>query len=332
MFQNFERKISPATTLVTAAMCSAIAIIFSVIGLYLPVLSIIAFLIVPIPIAYVCLRFGMKWGWLVSVTVLLLDSILFDILSVAFASVTFCLLGLMLGFCYQKKYSAVKTLWLSVIVSAGTLIAQFAIASLFTGADLSIFLGNIPPELNQEIDTILTGVYSGSDLEMVKIQVNETLNLIVKALPFSFFLVAVFQAFAPMWLCRKIFNRLGISNIPYFSPFYSWQFSPFIVYTYIAVILGKILFQSIGIWRVDYESVILNISLLCMWIMWLQGLSVLWWATYYKPTWRTWRWPIVIGSFILPLIQFIVAGAGAWDMITGYRKKAEKLKNTHTVS
>ena len=59
---------------------------------------------------------------------------------------------------------------------------------------------------------------------------------------------------------------------------------------------------------------------------------VLWWATYYKPTWRTWRRPIVIGSFILPLIQFIVAGAGAWDMITGYRKKAEKLKNTHTVS
>ena len=94
MFQNFERKISPATTLVTAAMCSAIAIIFSVIGLYLPVLSIIAFLIVPIPIAYVCLRFGMKWGWLVSVTVLLLDSILFDILSVAFASATFCLLVL----------------------------------------------------------------------------------------------------------------------------------------------------------------------------------------------------------------------------------------------
>ena len=94
----FSNRQSRAGTLVTASMCTAIAVVFSVIGLYIPVFSTLVFLIVPIPIAYMCLMGNMKWGVAVCVAVLLLDSLLFGVMSGAFASSVFCLLGLTLGY------------------------------------------------------------------------------------------------------------------------------------------------------------------------------------------------------------------------------------------
>ena len=99
----FSNRQSQAGTLVTASMCTAIAVVFSVIGLYIPVFSTLVFLIVPIPIAYMCLMGNMKWGVTVCVAVLLLDSLLFGVMSGAFASSVFCLLGLTLGYGYRKK-------------------------------------------------------------------------------------------------------------------------------------------------------------------------------------------------------------------------------------
>ena len=77
----FSNRQSRAGTLVTASMCTAIAVVFSVIGLYIPVFSTLVFLIVPIPIAYMCLMGNMKWGVAVCVAVLLLDSLLFGVMS-----------------------------------------------------------------------------------------------------------------------------------------------------------------------------------------------------------------------------------------------------------
>ena len=131
----FSNRQSRAGTLVTASMCTAIAVVFSVIGLYIPVFSTLVFLIVPIPIAYMCLMGNMKWGVAVCVAVLLLDSLLFGVMSGAFASSVFCLLGLTLGYGYRKKYSAATILALGTLVSAAVFGAQVFFASAFMGFD-----------------------------------------------------------------------------------------------------------------------------------------------------------------------------------------------------
>lgn len=57
-----------------------------------------------------------------------------------------------------------------------------------------------------------------------------------------------------------------------------------------------------------------------------QGISFLWWCREYKPKWGSWRWPVLIASFLIPLVNYAVAGLGAWDMLTGYRKNTEQVQ------
>ena len=209
----FSNRQSRAGTLVTASMCTAIAVVFSVIGLYIPVFSTLVFLIVPIPIAYMCLMGNMKWGVAVCVAVLLLDSLLFGVMSGAFASSVFCLLGLTLGYGYRKKYSAATILALGTLVSAAVFGAQVFFASAFMGFDPSLFAGKVTPDMQQQMDSMLSAVYSGKELEAARAQSGPMLEMVIRAIPFSLFLVSLFEAWAPMLLCRIIFRRLGINAI-----------------------------------------------------------------------------------------------------------------------
>lgn len=320
----FSNRQSRAGTLVTASMCTAIAVVFSVIGLYIPVFSTLVFLIVPIPIAYMCLVGNMKWGVTVCVAVLLLDSLLFGVMSGAFASSVFCLLGLTLGYGYRKKYSAATILALGTLVSAAVFGAQVFFASAFMGFDPSLFAGKVTPDMQQQMDSMLSAVYSGKELEAARVQSGPMLEMVIRAIPFSLFLVSLFEAWAPMLLCRIIFRRLGIYDIPYFQPFREWQIPVAVIYIYIGVVVLKLALQGLGIISVMWDTMILNVSLVCMWMLWLQGISFLWWCREYKPKWGSWRWPVLIASFLIPLVNYAVAGLGAWDMLTGYRKNTEQ--------
>ena len=188
----FSNRQSRAGTLVTASMCTAIAVVFSVIGLYIPVFSTLVFLIVPIPIAYMCLMGNMKWGVAVCVAVLLLDSLLFGVMSGAFASSVFCLLGLTLGYGYRKKYSAATILALGTLVSAAVFGAQVFFASAFMGFDPSLFAGKVTPDMQQQMDSMLSAVYSGKELEAARAQSGPMLEMVIRAIPFSLFLVSLF--------------------------------------------------------------------------------------------------------------------------------------------
>lgn len=243
----FSNRQSRAGTLVTASMCTAIAVVFSVIGLYIPVFSTLVFLIVPIPIAYMCLMGNMKWGVAVCVAVLLLDSLLFGVMSGAFASSVFCLLGLTLGYGYRKKYSAATILALGTLVSAAVFGAQVFFASAFMGFDPSLFAGKVTPDMQQQMDSMLSAVYSGKELEAARAQSGPMLEMVIRAIPFSLFLVSLFEAWAPMLLCRIIFRRLGIYDIPYFQPFREWQIPVAVIYIYIGVVVLKLALQGLGI-------------------------------------------------------------------------------------
>ena len=152
------------------------------------------------------------------------------------------------------------------------------------------------------------------------------LEMVIRAIPFSLFLVSLFEAWAPMLLCRIIFRRLGIYDIPYFQPFREWQIPVAVIYIYIGVVVLKLALQGLGITSVMWDTMILNVSLVCMWMLWLQGISFLWWCREYKPKWGSWRWPVLIASFLIPLVNYAVAGLGAWDMLTGYRKNTEQVQ------
>ena len=101
---------------------------------------------------------------------------------------------------------------------------------------LSLFAGKVTPDMQQQMDSRLSAVYSGKELEAARAQSGPMLEMVIRAIPFSLFLVSLFEAWAPMLLCRIIFRRLGIYDIPYFQPFREWQIPVAVIYIYIGVV------------------------------------------------------------------------------------------------
>lgn len=60
--------------IVRAGMCTALVVVLSLLGFYMPLLSTVVFLLIPLPIAYLGMKEGVKWSIVVTTGVLVLDS------------------------------------------------------------------------------------------------------------------------------------------------------------------------------------------------------------------------------------------------------------------
>jgi uncharacterized protein YybS (DUF2232 family) len=304
------------TALVTAAMGAALAIVLSIIGLYMPLLSIVVLLLIPVPIAYLAVTQRFAWAVMVSVVVMLIDSMLFGVVSGAFVCSTFCGLGLVIGYGYRQEYSAGSILLAGTIVALLTILLQLGAAAAMVGMDPAVFMGEISPDMQQQMDSLLSSVYSGQELEMARQQSTEMLKMVMRALPFSFLVMAAFDAWASMILARKVFEKMGAHWVPHFPPFEQWKLPAAIIYIYLgAIIVQMVMTYVVHYWPDVGDTVMLNISLVAMWLLWIQGIVCLWRYRHTKPYLRTLRWILLVFSFIVPLVQYCIAGLGAWDIL-----------------
>ena len=110
--------------IVLAGMCTALVVVLSLLGFYMPLLSTVVFLLIPLPIAYLGMKEGVKWSIVVTTGVLVLDSTFFGVVSAAFVCAIFGLLGVTMGICYRFKVSAAKTLIAGAVVVLLALVAE----------------------------------------------------------------------------------------------------------------------------------------------------------------------------------------------------------------
>ena len=89
-------KAGSTNAVVLAGMCTALAVVLSMIGLYMPLFSTIVFLLIPLPIAYLGMREGIQWSVIVTSGILILDSVFFGIVSAAFLCAIFGILGIVI--------------------------------------------------------------------------------------------------------------------------------------------------------------------------------------------------------------------------------------------
>ena len=72
-----EYRSGDTNAVVLAGMCTALAVVLSVIGFYMPLVSSVVFLLIPLPIAYLGMKEGVHWSVIVTAGVMILDSVFF---------------------------------------------------------------------------------------------------------------------------------------------------------------------------------------------------------------------------------------------------------------
>lgn len=306
---------------VLAGMCTALAVVLSLIGLYMPLLSTVVFLLIPLPIAYLGMKEGVKWSVVVTIGILILDSSFFGIVSAAFLCAIFGVLGVVMGVCYRLKVSATKTLIAASIVVLWALLAEAAATLYLLGLPTLLFGGEGMSELKEAMMSTLPSFYSGEALSQAQEKVEMLITSMEKSVPFTIIAVAVFYSWASMTLGFFVFRKMGITDIPHLPPFEKWYFPKPVVYVYIAVLASEFFLKDNG--TISY--IIYNFGVACTFIFWLQGISTVWWLPHKYPFIRPLRVIIIFLSVFVAIIQMVVVFLGLADMATEYRKRwAEK--------
>lgn len=303
--------------IVLAGMCTALVVVLSLLGFYMPLLSTVVFLLIPLPIAYLGMKEGIKWSIVVTTGVLVLDSTFFGVVSAAFVCAIFGLLGVTMGICYRYKVSAAKTLIAGAVVVAAALVAE-GIATLYL-LDLPslMFGGEGLAQVKDSMMEALPSFYSGEALDQAKEKVDFLMDAMEKSVPYTLVAVSVFYSWASMTLGSHVFKKMGITDIPHLPPFERWEFPKGTLALYLLVLAAQYFFKD----QEQVSYVAYNLGTLCVSIFWLQGLSVVWWMPHRYPFMKPLRLFIMILSAFIGAIQMFVVFLGIADMAASYRKK-----------
>lgn len=303
--------------IVLAGMCTALVVVLSLLGFYMPLLSTVVFLLIPLPIAYLGMKEGIKWSIVVTTGVLVLDSTFFGVVSAAFVCAIFGLLGVTMGICYRYKVSAAKTLIAGAVVVLLALVAE-GIATLYLlGLPSLVFGSEGLAQVKDSMMEALPSFYSGEALDQAKEKVDFLMDAMEKSVPYTLVAVSVFYSWASMTLGSHVFKKMGITDIPHLPPFERWEFPKGTLALYLLVLAAQYFFKD----QEQVSYVAYNLGTLCVSIFWLQGLSVVWWMPHRYPFMKPLRLFIMILSAFIGAVQMFVVFLGIADMAASYREK-----------
>ena len=312
-----EYRAGETNAVVLAGMCTALAVVLSVIGFYMPLISLVVFLLIPLPIAYLGMKEGTSWSIIVTAGIMILDSVFFGFISAAFLCAIFGVLGVILGICYRNKVSAAVTLAAGAVVVLAALIGQAFAAMYILNVPPMIFGGEAMDSMEQQMMAQMAQFYSGELLMQTQENVKQMIDDIRRSIPVITVSAAFFYTWASMMLGKKIFTRLGMKDIPGMPPLERWELPRFFLGLYVLAFA----MQYITNRNATLEMIQYNLGLACVLVFWLQGLAALWWMPRKYPFVRPLRWIIAVLSVIIGMVQMIVVLLGLSDMVLQYRKK-----------
>ena len=312
-----EYRAGETNAVVLAGMCTALAVVLSVIGFYMPLISLVVFLLIPLPIAYLGMKEGDSWSIIVTAGIMILDSVFFGFISAAFLCAIFGVLGVILGICYRNKVSAAATLAAGAVVVLAALIGQAFAAMYILNVPPMIFGGEAMDSMEQQMMAQMAQFYSGELLMQTQENVKQMIDDIRRSIPVITVSAAFFYTWASMMLGKKIFTRLGMKDIPGMPPLERWELPRFFLGLYVLAFA----MQYITNGNATLEMIQYNLGLACVLVFWLQGLAALWWMPRKYPFVRPLRWIIAVLSVIIGMVQMIVVLLGLSDMVLQYRKK-----------
>lgn len=312
-----EYRAGETNAVVLAGMCTALAVVLSVIGFYMPLISLVVFLLIPLPIAYLGMKEGTSWSIIVTAGIMILDSVFFGFISAAFLCAIFGVLGVILGICYRNKVSATVTLVAGAVVVLAALIGQAFAAMYILNVPPMVFGGEAMDTMEQQMMAQMEQFYSGELLTQAQENVKQMMDSIRKSIPAATLGAAFFYTWASMTLGKKIFTRLGMKDIPGMPSLERWELPRFFLALYVLAFA----MQYITNGNATLEMIQYNLGLACILVFWLQGLATLWWMPRKYPFVRPLRWIIAILSVIIGMVQMIVVLLGLSDMVLQYRKK-----------
>lgn len=280
------------------AMMIALFTIFNAIAFYVPIISLIASLFAPLPLAWYSAKYDRKTTIFVAIIACIVPFFIGGLLILPFALV-FAAVGVVMGDALRLKKSKVY-----LLMSTGITVL-FSSAILYL-VSLKLFETDFIKEFTQlwrdsfsrtmELSENLTG-----QTQMNQEMLNNMLDTMETMIPASITLAAFFYAFIFISINLPMLKRLGI-NVPKFKSFKNMRL-PRAVLWYYLIVLSINLFISPEPGTALYV-ICLNFSLVLWMLLTLQGISFAHYVldAYQAPSFLK----VLITIMAIPLYSFFV--------------------------
>lgn len=307
--------------MVEAGILAAVAVLFAILGAYLPVLGALFNLLWPVPVAVCGMRNGLRWSVMTLIVAgAVIGSLLGPLQSLSIM-VMFGLMGLVLGECLHRSYRPVKTLLFSSAATLISIILSIGLGMLVLGTDPVNLMFEGMEQAMQE-----STVYyreAGMSEEQITAAVKDNQNLLATIrliLPGSLVVCSPILAFANYMAARKILGKMGVAFEP-LPPFTHWRVPEYFIWPYGLSVM------VVSFWRDAPQLVFdlaMNLQMVVSVVFFVQGLAVVyWWLNKsQKPQW--WGTIAVILAFAVQVFSIIIVLLGAFESVFDYRKLKER--------
>jgi len=330
MEEKMENKNHSTKAIVEASLIAVIISIIMIITGYLPIVSFIGTLLLPIPVAILYIRHGNKITIMAIFLSIILTSLVYNPIMAIYAAITCSIVGITLGYCVKEnKKSSITLLFLAIgsaisniltIAFSMSFIEKVSFVS-FLSKSLELMKQTMQASLNQ-VKTIYS--QAGITPEQLKI-LDQNLEVIKKMdvmfilvlIPGTIFIISFISAYLNYIVSRAVLKRLNY-EMEEILPFGKVYVSNIVGAVLIGIVCIGIILSSKKITGGDY---ILNSSqILTQFIFTLNGLAA---TTYFLRVKRNLSKPVVVLILVLTTLSplgTIYFSIGLMEMAFDFRR------------
>ena len=304
--------------MVEGGILSAVAILFALISVYIPIIGAFVNLIWPVPIILLGVRHGYKWSLMATAVAGILIALLIHPLHAVSVAIGFGLTGIVLGHCFRKGYTPVTSVLFGAVASLVSKIIVLSITAVVLGinplADQSAAMAQA---VEQAINIYRSFGMKEADLQKMSESMQGMLELMKMIIPAGLALASVLDTYMNFLVARMVLRKLG-HHIPPFPAFRVWSLSPMVLYAFITSVIMLYWGKSRDISLLADAGI--NLQVTTSMLLMLQGLSVAFFyaAKYEVP--KFFRWIIILIAFSNGFVMQMTVFAGAFDIAVDFRK------------
>lgn len=290
-------------------------LLYSLLVTGIPLINILAFIALPLPLLYMTSVYGLKTGILtgsLSSIVAILISLIFS--SIILLPIGFALIGVLGGYYQYMKKSAVERLSIFIIAPFLFSAIIYVVIEGLYGISILGAVRDTMYETQNLAETFAVDVYDDAFIDAY-------IQMLRDMMPFLLLIFGAIYGFIVYGLSTLMFKRVGITynKLP---PFRDWEFPRyFIVFYFIFLVLGLFPFEQ-GSFMASVSLIGFNIFSI---FLVLQGLSFIQTYMYYKKASKASMIMVTIGivlcMLLISLAVFFVRIIGMFDMMLRIRDR-----------
>lgn len=309
-----------ARALTEAGMTVGITVILSLLGVYVPVFSVVTWLLWPIPTAFLGIRHGMRWSTLAASATVLILMVLVGPVAAAGVGLTFGPMGILLGEGFRQKWGASKMLLSATTVFICGFLIQLAVAFYIMDVDIiEMYRNAVQVSTNEAFATLESMGYNSIELAKAKENYLAQQAQMRQLIPFLLLSSGLLAAFLDIKIARSVLRRLRVP-LPPFPPVAEWEMPRAAFYLYIVAVVIEYMGGGWGAWVVPAA---INLKVACMYVIWLQGVAVLFWLCRKFPMMGPVKWIVLVAAFFIPLFMAVLFFGGLIDIAINYRRNRQ---------